>query len=174
MANGKKGGKTAPKKEAEKKAPEAQATETTAKKSNNLFLDRVNTKFIFDRGTGKDGKNYQAVSFACPSEKDPKRLGTILVKEGQVLDSTKKGKDGQTMPLEGYKNILLGTKGQHYTVSFNEKDAKGNFVTAKMTAEEIKKSFDDAKAAYKTSQKEAKAAEKGAEKGAEQDAPEVE
>lgn len=166
----KKSGKAAPKKEAEKKAPEATAEEKTAKKSNNLFLDRVNNKFVFDRGTGKDGKDYKAVSFSMND--GTQKLGTILVKAGQVIDSTKKTKDGQEVKIDGYSNVLLGTKGQHYTVSFNEKDADGNYKTAKMTAEEIKTCFDGAKAAYKESQKEAKAAEKAAEAAAE--GPEVE
>lgn len=166
---GKKASTKGKAKEAEAKVEETKAPEVAEansnKKSNNLFLDRVNQKFIFDRGTGKDGKPYMAVSFACPSEDNPKRLGTILVKAGQVLPTTKKTKEGETVPVEGYNNVLLGTKGQHYTVSFNEKAADGKtFLQEKMTAEEIKKSFDDNKAAYKAAQKEAKAAEKGAEK----------
>lgn len=179
MAGGKKGGKTAAKAKAEEnKQVEAQAVETTEaaaaeggkKKSNNLFIDRVSNKFIHERDNAKDGKKYFAVSYNMGDG----QYGSFLVKPGQVIPTTKKVKDAEgntkDVPVEGYSNILLGTKGQHYEVSINDKDK--NFPKASLTAEQIKTAYDsskqaykDAKAAEKAASKDAKAADKTAEAG---------
>lgn len=175
---GKKGGKTAAKAKVEEKKVEAQAVEATEataaegakKKSNNLFIDRVSNKFIHERDNAKDGKKYFAVSYNMGDG----QYGSFLVKPGQVIPTTKNVKDAEgnvkQVPVEGYSNVLLGTKGQHYEVSINDKDK--NFPKASLTAEQIKTAYDsskqaykDAKAAEKAATKDAKAADKTAEAG---------
>ena len=151
----KKSGKIAPEAEVEVQATEAAVeTEAAETKKKNLFLQGVNQQLI--RGVkGKDGKDYKSVSFQVDTDaKGNPVMGSILVKPGQEFEAKKKGKGGELVPNPGYSNILLGTEGQHYNVSINAKDEKGDFVPPrKMTCREIQTQFNEARSAYQEAKK---------------------
>lgn len=125
--------------------------DTQEKKSgkNNLFIDRHRSTLIHDL-EGKDGKTYKQVNYPMSKTDDGQVVwGKFLVQPGQVLESTKTDKDGNKTTIPGFNNILLGTKGQHYQVSFNAGTADNpDYQTKEVTCADIKAACDNAKKAY--------------------------
>ena len=140
-----------------KKASQQETNQSQAQKeegkSNKVFMNNISDKMIRD-AKGKDGKDYKSVSFIYGKDAEGKDImGSVLVKPGQVLNSTKAGKEGARVDNPGFRNVLLGTEGQHYTVSLNQKDENGEYISAKMTTTEIRQANEDARKAYKAAQK---------------------
>lgn len=157
----KNGGKKAAQQETNQ-AQEA-AAEEESKTAQKVFMNNISDKMIRD-AKGKDGKDYKSVSFVYGKDEDGKDImGSVLVKPGQILDSTKAGKGDTRVDNPGFKNVLLGTEGQHYNVSLNQKDADGNYMNAKMTTVEIKQANEEARKAYKEAQKQKDANAKAAD-----------
>jgi hypothetical protein len=125
-------------KEVQQEAPAAEEKE----KKPNVFLNGVSNKCIHEAKNG-----YTMVSFACPESKNG--FGSIPVKSGQILDA--KDKDGNVR--DGVKNVLLGQEGRNFGVSIQKED--GSYDNVTMTAADIKKTFDDARKAYREKQAQA-------------------
>lgn len=145
----KKSGKKAPEVETNTPAVEADAQEKKSGK-NNLFIDRHRSTLIHDLTSEKNGKEYKQINFPMgKTDAGETQWGKFLVSPGQVLESTKTDKDGNKTVIPGFNNILLGTKGQHYEVSYNS-GTKENPVYEKksMTCEDIKSACDSAKQGY--------------------------
>ena len=135
-----------------------EAENSESKKSNNLWLNGVHKSLIHE-ANGKDGKDYKSVNFAHHvNEAGENVMASFLVNPGQVRESNRKTKDGKSIENPDYKNVLLGTPGQHYNVSIKEADANGNYPEPiKMTTAEIKECFDTARENYKAKQNGSKA-----------------
>ena len=143
------------------------------KKSDTVYLNNVSSKMIHEV-VDKNGKSWRAVNFSAMVD-GKQEMCSVLVRPGQVLESTKFGKDGEKVPNDGFNNVLLGSPTQNLNVKIKDKLPNGEYddKSIQLTTVAVKEGFEAARAAYKAKKKEEQQARDGVEVAAEAEVQEA-